>query len=71
MIRHPLYAAVLIWCLGVSMMFETKYTAIIAGGIALLILLRTMLEDRMLLAGLKGYPEYAASVRYRLIPFIW
>jgi protein-S-isoprenylcysteine O-methyltransferase Ste14 len=70
-IRHPLYAAVLIWCVGVSMMFETKYTAILAGGIALLILLRTVLEDRMLLAGLKGYPEYAASVRYRLIPFIW
>ena len=70
-IRHPLYAAVLIWCVGISMMFETKFTAILAGMIAIIILIRTVLEDRMLTKELKGYSDYAVSVRYRLIPFIW
>ncbi len=70
-IRHPTYAAVLIWCAAVSMMFETMFTAICAGVIALIIIVRTALEDRMLIDGLSGYPEYAEQVKYRLIPFIW
>lgn len=70
-IRHPLYAAVLLWCVGVSMIFETRFTAILAGLIAIIILIRTVLEDRMLKKELKGYAEYSTSVRHRLIPFIW
>jgi len=70
-IRHPTYAAVLIWCVGVSMVFETRYTAVLAGVIAAVMVLRTALEDRMLLGGLAGYADYAAKVRYRLIPFVW
>lgn len=70
-IRHPTYAALLLWCAGISMMFETMYTAICAGVIALIVIARTALEDRMLIDGLSGYPEYAERVKYRLIPFIW
>ena len=70
-IRHPTYAAILLWCVGVSMVFETMFTAICAGVIAVIIILRTVLEDRMLLSGLGGYREYAAQVKYRLIPYIW
>ncbi len=70
-IRHPAYAAILLWCIGVSMVFETKYTAICAGIIAVLIIIRTVLEDRMLLKGLAGYAEYAKTVKFRLIPYIW
>jgi protein-S-isoprenylcysteine O-methyltransferase Ste14 len=29
------------------------------------------MEDRELQRSLAGYPEYAARVHYRLIPFIW
>ncbi len=32
---------------------------------------RTALEDRMLLQELPGYKEYAEKTRYRLIPGIW
>jgi protein-S-isoprenylcysteine O-methyltransferase Ste14 len=39
----------------------------LSGGIAF----RTGLEDRELRRRLEGYPEYAARVRYRLIPFVW
>ncbi|NLI53612.1 MAG: isoprenylcysteine carboxylmethyltransferase family protein [Clostridiales bacterium] len=70
-IRHPTYAAILIWCVGVSMVFETKYTAITALVIAVITVIRTALEDRMLIKDLLGYEDYAKQVRFRLIPYIW
>lgn len=33
--------------------------------------IRTVYEDRMLLAKLPGYVDYARQVRYRLMPGIW
>jgi protein-S-isoprenylcysteine O-methyltransferase Ste14 len=42
-----------------------------ASSIAFLFVLRTSLEDKTLQRELPGYPEYARSVRYRLIPGIW
>jgi protein-S-isoprenylcysteine O-methyltransferase Ste14 len=42
----------------------------IATGVALQVL-RTALEDRTLLGELPGYRDYAARVRYRLLPGIW
>jgi protein-S-isoprenylcysteine O-methyltransferase Ste14 len=38
---------------------------------ALLLIIRTVLEDRMLLEELEGYKEYAQRVYYRLLPGIW
>jgi protein-S-isoprenylcysteine O-methyltransferase Ste14 len=38
---------------------------------AILLLLRTALEDRTLQDELTGYDEYAHQVRYRLLPGIW
>ena len=46
--------------------------ALIPGGLTvLLIVVRTVVGDRTLLAELDGYQEYAARVRYRLLPGIW
>jgi protein-S-isoprenylcysteine O-methyltransferase Ste14 len=46
--------------------------ALIPGGLsAVLMIVRTALEDKMLLNELDGYREYAGRVRYRLIPGIW
>ena len=36
-----------------------------------LLVIRAVLEDRMLHAELTGYTEYAARVRFRLIPGVW
>jgi protein-S-isoprenylcysteine O-methyltransferase Ste14 len=33
--------------------------------------LRTSLEDRFLQENLPGYADYAARVRYRLLPGVW
>ena len=39
--------------------------------IALLLVLRTSLEDRMLTTELAGYGEYAKHVPARLVPGLW
>jgi protein-S-isoprenylcysteine O-methyltransferase Ste14 len=36
-----------------------------------LIGVRAVLEERMLMAELAGYADYAARVRYRLVPRLW
>jgi hypothetical protein len=38
--------------------------------VIILMVLWTILEDRLLQAELAGYPEYA-QVRYRLVPGVW
>ena len=35
------------------------------------LLYRTITEDRLLLADLAGYRDYAARVRWRLLPGLW
>jgi protein-S-isoprenylcysteine O-methyltransferase Ste14 len=70
-VRHPLYAAVLIFLPGNALLLGSWYglaaSLVLAGGIVF----RTAMEDRELRRGLEGYREYAARVRYRLIPFVW
>ena len=39
--------------------------------VVLLMLRRTILEDSFLRQDLAGYTEYAAEVRFRLIPGVW
>ena len=36
-----------------------------------LIAMRAVLEERTLTAELAGYADYAARVRYRLVPHLW
>jgi protein-S-isoprenylcysteine O-methyltransferase Ste14 len=49
-----------------------SWWALIPGFLAsLMMLIRTVYEDRMLKAELPGYAGYARQVRYRLIPGIW
>jgi protein-S-isoprenylcysteine O-methyltransferase Ste14 len=36
-----------------------------------LLCIRIRIEEKALRAALEGYEEYAAHVRYRLIPHVW
>jgi protein-S-isoprenylcysteine O-methyltransferase Ste14 len=36
-----------------------------------LLAIRTFIEEGTLRTGLRGYDDYAAKVRYRLIPRVW
>jgi protein-S-isoprenylcysteine O-methyltransferase Ste14 len=38
---------------------------------AVLFAIRTRIEERVLIAGLPGYADYRARVRYRLVPGLW
>jgi len=37
----------------------------------ILLAIRAGIEERALIAGLPGYADYVARVRYRLVPGIW
>jgi len=70
-VRHPLYAAVLIYLPATALLLGSWYGLAASFALAAGIIFRTAMEDRELLRALEGYTEYAAQVRYRLIPFVW
>lgn len=70
-IRHPTYSAILIWCVSIPMIFPSRNIILIVLMVAVVIIIRTYMEDNMLKRGLDGYDDYAKEVKYRLIPFIW
>ena len=70
-VRHPLYASVMIFFPGVTLLLGSWYGLIVAAMIMALLVVRTSLEDRMLQRELEGYADYAAKVRYRLMPGLW
>jgi protein-S-isoprenylcysteine O-methyltransferase Ste14 len=70
-VRHPFYVGTITFALTIPLALGSPW-AIISGGIAaLLFIVKTAAEDRMLRAGLPGYAEYAQQVRYRLLPGVW
>jgi protein-S-isoprenylcysteine O-methyltransferase Ste14 len=70
-VRHPAYlAAVLMWPV-TGILLESWWAAVPGVLAALMMVLRTIREDRMLQAELPGYREYAQQVRYRLFPGVW
>jgi len=70
-VRHPAYIGAILSELSMGILLDSWW-ALAAGGLcALMLILRTVLEDRTLQAELPGYGEYARQVRYRLLPGIW
>jgi protein-S-isoprenylcysteine O-methyltransferase Ste14 len=70
-VRHPLYAALIVFNLAAPVFLGSFYALVPAGLIAGLFVLRTSLEDRTLQRELPGYTEYAAKTRWRLVPHVW
>ena len=70
-VRHPMYAALVPFAALVALVLGSWWALVPGGIIAVLFVIRTALEDRMLLEELPGYREYAERVRYRLYPGIW
>ncbi len=71
-VRHPSYAAGILAFVGSGVALNSllSITPIVVILLPLFIY-RTMIEDRLLQDELAGYADYAAKVRYRLIPSIW
>lgn len=70
-VRHPGYLGNLVPLAGIVLALGSLWTIIPAAFAAVVILVRTALEDRTLRAELPGYAEYAARVRWRLLPGLW
>jgi protein-S-isoprenylcysteine O-methyltransferase Ste14 len=70
-VRHPGYAGILLSVVASGLALNSLL-AIIPALIYLAVTVRvTAIEDRMLQDELAGYADYAAKVRYRLIPGFW
>jgi protein-S-isoprenylcysteine O-methyltransferase Ste14 len=70
-VRHPAYVGAILYELAVPVLLASWWAFIPSGLGAVLLVLRTALEDRTLLADLKGYTEYARQARFRLVPGLW
>jgi len=70
-VRHPGYLAGILFTLSIPLIIGGVFTFIPAGIYLLLMIIRTLFEDRTLHRELNGYSEYAKRVRYRLFPWIW
>jgi protein-S-isoprenylcysteine O-methyltransferase Ste14 len=67
-VRHPMYAGYVVWILAAPLALGSLPALAPAGLIAVGVVVRTVLEDRTLRAELPGYADYAARVRWRLVP---
>jgi protein-S-isoprenylcysteine O-methyltransferase Ste14 len=70
-VRHPAYLGAILFELAVPVLLASWWAFVASGLGLILLILRTALEDRVLLVELMGYSEYARRVRYRLVPGIW
>ena len=70
-VRHPLYAASIVLFIGMALAMGSYWALIPVIFGFLVIVVRIVLEDRLLQNELPGYREYASLVRYRLIPGVW
>ncbi len=71
-VRHPGYAAGLLLILGSGLALGSWIAAALMVIVGLpLLFYRAISEDRMLHTGLPGYREYAATVRWRILPGLW
>jgi protein-S-isoprenylcysteine O-methyltransferase Ste14 len=70
-VRHPGYVGAVLLGLASAVALGSLWSLIPAGLMAMLITVRTALEDSTLQRELPGYAEYASKVRYRLLPGVW
>lgn len=70
-VRHPMYDGVLLFYLGLPLIWGSLRALAISAAITVLFVWRTGMEDRTLKHELAGYKDYAATTRYRLVPRLW
>jgi protein-S-isoprenylcysteine O-methyltransferase Ste14 len=70
-VRHPMYSGVMLFFLGASLLLGSWWGLAIAPLFVALFAVRARIEERALVEGLPDYADYAARVRYRLVPGLW
>lgn len=71
LVRHPGYAGAALTYWGTPLVLGSWWAFIPAALTNLIVVIRTALEDRTLQEELPRYAEYAAKVRWRLVPGVW
>lgn len=71
LIRHPGYLGMIISLIAFPLVTGSLFSIIPVLISIILLLLRTQLEDKMLIQDLKGYSEYVLQTCYKLVPKIW
>ena len=70
-VRHPMYSVVILLSAAFPVALGSRFGLIPALLFSVLLVIRTILEDRTLHTELPGYPEYANETRYRIFPGVW
>jgi len=70
-VRHPMYVGIILLFPCMTLFLGSWWALVPVCLIAMLMVIRTALEDRTLQAELPGYAEYSRRVRYRLLPGVW
>ncbi len=71
LVRHPGYVGFILQSIAVPFLLGSAWALIPGIVAAVLMIVRTALEDQTLQSELPGYSDYVQKVRYRLIPGIW
>jgi protein-S-isoprenylcysteine O-methyltransferase Ste14 len=70
-VRHPGYAAFILTGISSGLALGSWWAALLPLGFVFAFVRRALREDRLLKQELEGYTDYAAKVRYRLVPGVW
>ena len=66
-----MYSGVTLFFVGVPLLVGSWWGVAMVPLFVILLAIRSGIEERALIAGLPGYADYVARVRYRLVPGIW
>ncbi|TPK93491.1 MULTISPECIES: isoprenylcysteine carboxylmethyltransferase family protein [unclassified Mesorhizobium] len=70
-VRHPMYAGAILYFAGTALLLGSWWGLASVLAFIVLLAIRTFIEEKTLRTGLRGYDDYAARVRYKLIPMVW
>jgi protein-S-isoprenylcysteine O-methyltransferase Ste14 len=71
LVRHPMYAGATLYMVGIPLLLGSWLGLLVLPLIIGALMMRIFIEEAALREGLPGYSEYAARVRYRLVPGVW
>jgi protein-S-isoprenylcysteine O-methyltransferase Ste14 len=70
-VRHPGYIGGVILGLAMALMLGSWWALVPVAVLTIATIVRTLLEERTLRAGLPGYVEYTQRVKFRWVPGVW
>jgi protein-S-isoprenylcysteine O-methyltransferase Ste14 len=70
-VRHPMYSGSVLFFVGAPLLLGSWWGVAMSPLFTVLFAIRAKIEERALIAGLPGYADYTARVRFRLLPGLW